>query len=115
MDGGAFFSPNGKKIVFRAWHPKNDTEIANYKNLLKYNLVASSQMELFTIDLNGANLKQITKLGRSNWAPYYLSNNQDIIFSSNFNSSMIGAFDLYLIKDDGTNLRRVYFYFCNLF
>ena len=25
-DGGAFYSPNGKNIVWRAWYPKNEEE-----------------------------------------------------------------------------------------
>lgn len=111
LDGGAFFSPNGKKIVFRARHPTDPAEIRHYQQLLKYNLVAPTRMEIFTIDLNGKNLKQITNLGGSNWSPSYLTNNQHIIFSTNFNNiGNLGAFDLYLIRDDGTDLKRVFIF-----
>jgi Tol biopolymer transport system component len=30
-DGGAFFSPDGKQIVYRAFHPKTEAEIARYR------------------------------------------------------------------------------------
>lgn len=70
-------------------------------------------MEIFTINLDGTNQKQITNLGRCNWTPYYLTDNQHIIFSSNFNSTADGkywgVFNLYLIRDDGSGLKRVIF------
>jgi hypothetical protein len=34
-DGGAFFSPDGKKIVFRASRPKTQAELDKYKQLLR--------------------------------------------------------------------------------
>ena len=33
-DGGAFFSPDGSKIVFRASRPSSSEEIKKYKDLL---------------------------------------------------------------------------------
>jgi len=38
-DGGPFFSKDRKWIVYRAYHPKTDQEIAEYKELLKQNLI----------------------------------------------------------------------------
>ena len=38
-DGGAFFSPDSKRIVYRAQHPSNQEELAQYKSLLAQNLV----------------------------------------------------------------------------
>ena len=35
-DGGAFFSPDGTKIIFRSSRPKTEQEIKEYKELLKY-------------------------------------------------------------------------------
>uniref|UniRef100_A0A914RF61 Uncharacterized protein n=1 Tax=Parascaris equorum TaxID=6256 RepID=A0A914RF61_PAREQ len=74
----------------------------------KYNLVSPLAMELYSMNIDGTNLRKITSLGGSNWAPFYLPDNRRIIFSSNFNSTAsFGSFDLYLIDDDGDNLERV--------
>uniref|UniRef100_A0A1I7Y074 Biopolymer transporter Tol n=1 Tax=Steinernema glaseri TaxID=37863 RepID=A0A1I7Y074_9BILA len=106
-DGGPFFSPDGTKIGFRASRPKTKEEVEKYKLLLEYNLVEPLAMELFTINVDGSGMRQITKLGGSNWAPFYLKDNKRIIFSTNFNASFFGAFDLYVINEDGTGLERV--------
>jgi TolB protein len=65
-------------------------------------------MELYTINVDGTGMRKITNLGGSNWAPFYLDNNQQIVFSTNFNATgHFGAFDLYLIGEDGQGLERV--------
>ena len=66
-------------------------------------------MELFTINVDGTGLRQITHLGNSSWAPFYLNDNQRIVFSSNYGAKMFGTFDLYVINDDGSNLEQVTF------
>ncbi|EPB79528.1 WD40-like protein [Ancylostoma ceylanicum] len=108
-DGGAFFSPDGKRLVFRASRPKTHEDIAKYKKLLEYDLVEPVAMELFVVDVDGANLRQITHLGGASWAPYYLNDNKRIVFSSNYDDSNngFGAFALYVINDDGTGLERI--------
>ncbi|KHJ81419.1 WD40-like protein [Oesophagostomum dentatum] len=65
-------------------------------------------MELFVVNVDGSNLTQITNLGGASWAPYYLTDNRRIVFSSNYDDSDngFGAFALYVINDDGTGLER---------
>src|SRR6187402_3425156 len=46
-DGGAWFSPDGTKIIWRASRPKNAEEEKEYRALLKENLVAPTNMEVF--------------------------------------------------------------------
>lgn len=43
-DGGSFFSPDGKKLIFRASRPKTDAEIQKYLVIssMKYRTVRSS-------------------------------------------------------------------------
>uniref|UniRef100_A0A0K0FLM1 EGF-like domain-containing protein n=1 Tax=Strongyloides venezuelensis TaxID=75913 RepID=A0A0K0FLM1_STRVS len=107
-DGGSFFSPDGTKLVFRASRPKTTEEVKLYKTLLRYNMVEPVAMELFVVNVDGTNLRQITHLGGSNWAPYYLNDNKRIIFSSDFNATEgFSSFDLYVINDDGTGLEHV--------
>jgi Tol biopolymer transport system component len=106
-DGGAFFSPDGKKIVFRASRPTSETDVMEYKELLSQGLVAPTNMEIYTCNLDGSDLKQITHLGKANWAPFFTPKGDKIIFSSNHHSQRGYDFQLYLINLDGTGLERV--------
>lgn len=107
-DGGAFFSPDGTKLVFRSSRPQTDEEKADYKNLLKQGLVAPTNMEIYTCNVDGSDLKQITQLGKANWAPFYHPGGKKIIFSSNHQSDARGYnFQLYMINTDGTGLEQV--------
>jgi Tol biopolymer transport system component len=65
-------------------------------------------MELYSINVDGSEMAQITHLGGSNWAPFFLNDNKRIVFSTNFNSTEhFGAFDLYLINQNGSGIERV--------
>lgn len=108
-DGGAFFSPDGKKIVFRASRPKTETEIQEYKELLSKGLVAPTNMELYTCNIDGSDLKQITNLGKANWAPFFHPNGNKIIFSSNHHSAKGYDFQLFMINTDGSGLEQITF------
>lgn len=106
-DGGAFFSPDSKKLVFRASRPKTKEEVDHYKNLLSRGFVEPLNMEIFTVNVDGTDLKQITSLGKANWAPFYHPSGKKIIFSSNHTSKKGYDFQLYLINEDGTGLEKV--------
>lgn len=106
-DGGAFFSSDGSKIVFRASRPKTPEEQAEYKTLLKQGLVQPTTMEIFVCDVDGKNQKQITNLGKANWAPFFHPSGKKIIFSSNHQSQRGFQFNLYMINLDGTGLERI--------
>jgi Tol biopolymer transport system component len=106
-DGGAFFSPDGKRLVFRASRPKTEEEIKEYKDLLSQNLVAPTNMELYTCNIDGSDLKQVTILGKANWAPYFLPGGKKIIFSSNHHSTKGYDFQLFTINIDGTGLEQI--------
>jgi dipeptidyl aminopeptidase/acylaminoacyl peptidase len=106
-DGGAFFSPDGKKLVFRASRPQTEEEVKEYKDFLKEHLVAPLNMEIYTCNIDGTDLKQITHLGKANWAPYFLPSGDKIIFSSNHHSDKGYDFQLYMINTDGSNLTRI--------
>lgn len=106
-DGGAFFSPDGSKIVFRASRPKTEEEIKEYKELLAQNLVAPTNLEIFVCDSDGKNLKQVTHLGKANWAPFFHPSGNKIIFSSNHHSTRGYDFQLYMINIDGTGLEQI--------
>ena len=106
-DGGAFFSPDGKKLVFRASRPQTPEDIKVYKDLLAQGLVMPTAMEIFTCNVDGSDMKQITHLGKANWAPYFLPSGMKIIFSSNHQSTKGYDFQLFMINIDGTGLEQV--------
>lgn len=106
-DGGAFFSLDGKKIVYRAYHPKTEEEIKEYEALLKKNLVKPSRMEIFIMDADGSNKRQITNNGAANFAPYFHPDGKRIIFSSNMHDPDRRNFELYMINIDGSGLERI--------
>jgi Tol biopolymer transport system component len=108
-DGGAFFSPDGTKLVFRASRPKTEEEKKIYKDLLKKGLVAPSDMEIFVCNVDGSDLRQVTTLGKANWAPFFLPSGDKIIFSSNHKAEKDFQFNLYMINLDGTGLEQVSF------
>jgi TolB protein len=106
-DGGAFFSPDSKKLVFRASRPTGEEEIKDYKDLLSKGLVAPTNMEIYTCNIDGSNLKQVTHLGKANWAPFYHPDGKKIIFSSNHHGERGYDFQLFMINEDGTGLERI--------
>lgn len=106
-DGGAFFSPDGNKLVFRSSRPKTESEVKEYKNLLSQGLVAPTNMEIYTCNVDGSELKQITNLGKANWAPFFVPNGEKIIFSSNHHSEKGYDFQLFTIDTNGSNLEKI--------
>lgn len=106
-DGGAFFSPDGTKLVFRASRPKTDSAIAEYKELLSQGLVAPTNMEIYVCNVDGSDLRQITNLGKANWAPFFHPSGKKILFSSNHHSQRGYDFQIYSIDLDGSNLKRI--------
>ncbi|HRH03375.1 MAG TPA: hypothetical protein PLN13_13975 [Bacteroidia bacterium] len=106
-DGGAFFSPDGKKLVFRASRPKSEAEKAEYRDLLAQGLVMPTNMEIFTCNIDGSEMKQVTQLGKANWAPYFLPDGDKIIFSSNHDSERGYNFNLFTINLDGSGLEKI--------
>lgn len=63
-NGGPFFSPDGGKIVFRA-----DRDKPHY-------------LQIYTIDVRGENLLQITNNQAVNWAPFWHPTQKSILYTS---------------------------------
>ena len=110
-DGGAFFSPDGKQIVYRSYHPKTEAEIARYKQRLAENLIEPNNFEIWVMNADGTNKRQITKLGSASFAPFFTPDGKRIIFCTNYfaTDQRKRNFDLALINVDGTGLERVTF------
>ena len=105
-DGGAFFSPDGRMIVYRANHPTG-TDLVSDLDLLGQRLVRPNRMELFVMNADGSNQRQITNLGGANFAPIFTPDSRRIIFSSNHKNPRSRNFDLYLVDLDGSGLEQV--------
>lgn len=97
-DGGAFFSHDSKRLVWRASRPENEELIA-YKDLLSKGLVEPKAMQIYTADIDGNNVEQITNLLGANWAPYFHPDDKRILFSSNHHTMDKGGriFDIFMI------------------
>lgn len=108
-DGGPFWSYDGKLIVYRANHPQTDKDKADYSELLKNNLIRPTTLEIWVMNADGSNKRQITKNGKANFAPYFFPDGKRVIFASNMNDPRGRNFDLYTINVDGSGLERITF------
>lgn len=108
-DGGPFWSYDGKQIVYRAHHPKTDEAKADYTSLLKQNLIRPTVLEIWVMNADGSNKRQVTNNGKANFGPYFFPDDKRIIFASNIDDPRGRNFDLYKINVDGTGLERITF------
>jgi Tol biopolymer transport system component len=106
-DGGAFFSHDGRRIVWRRSVLAAARDSSDYRALLAQNLVRPSRMEVWVMDADGSNQRQVTDLGGANFAPYFTPDDRRIIFASNHTNPRGRNFDLYLVNVDGTGLEQV--------
>jgi Tol biopolymer transport system component len=80
-DGGPFFSPDGRQIVWRHFAPDGATA------------------EIWTMHLDGSQQRQLTHLGVMSWAPYFHPSGAYIIFTNN--AQGMGNFELYMVDSAG--------------
>lgn len=114
-DGGAFFSPDSKMIVYRRSSPKTEAEIKRYKDLLAQKLIVPTVFEIWVMNADGTNKRQVTNLASASFAPFFTPDGKKIIFCTNFfdenkaDRRRQPNFDLALINLDGTGIERVTF------
>jgi Tol biopolymer transport system component len=80
-DGGPFFSPDGQRIIWRRFDEAG--------------LIA----DIFTMNLDGTDVRQLTDFGAMSWAPYIHSSNEYVIFASN--KLGFENFELFMVDIDG--------------
>jgi Tol biopolymer transport system component len=80
-DGGPFFSPDGKRIVWRRFDESG--------------VIA----DVWTMNLDGTDQRQVTDFGAMSWAPYIHPSGRYAIFSSN--KLGFENFELFLVDIDG--------------
>ncbi len=81
-DGGPFFSPDGKRIIWRHFTPEG--------------VVA----DVFTMNTDGSERVRVTDFGAMSWAPYFHPSGDYIIYTSN--KLGFTNFELYIVDRDGT-------------
>jgi len=109
-DGGPWWSPDGKKICFRAYHPQTPEEIADYKALLAQHLIRPTTLDLYVMDPDGSHVRQITddrKANIASFAPSWTPDGKALVFASNRDDPMRRKFEVYRINLDGAGLERI--------
>ena len=81
-DGGPFFSPDGKRIIWRHFTEKGDTA------------------DIFTMKTDGTDIKRLTEFGAMSWAPYFHPSGEYVVFASN--KLGFSNFELYIVDAEGT-------------
>ena len=81
-DGGPFFSPDGKRIIWRRFDERG--------------VIA----DVWTMNLDGTDQRQITDFGAMSWAPYIHPSGRYILFASN--KLGFENFEVFLVDIDGT-------------
>ena len=114
-DGGAFFSPDGEQIVWRAWYPKNDEERIKWKNNLTNNYIEAVPLDIYIANRDGSKKIRLTDNGATNWAPSWHPSGRYIVFSSNMDdwlnehNSYGPNFELYIIEIENGKIQRLTF------
>jgi hypothetical protein len=81
-DGGPFFSPDDRWVLFRASRGREDL------------------MQVYLASVDGKETRQLTDQPRMNWAPYFHPDGQVVVYAANVGGQ--GNFDLFLVKADGS-------------
>ena len=110
-DGGPFFSADGSKIVWRGRPLQPGQELDDYFSLLKQGIWRPTSLELFVMDRDGRNVRQVTNTGvGANWAPFFTPDGTQIIYGSNAKNPRGNNFDIFLVNVDGTGLEQITFF-----
>lgn len=87
-DGGPFFSPDGQRLVYRS------------------DRIGEGNMQVFVNNVAGTAEKALTPADTFHWCPFWHPSGKWIIFThANFRQD--ANFDLYLLRDDGSEMHRV--------
>src|SRR5207248_6265667 len=80
-DGGPFFTPDGKRIVWRRF----DTNGIN--------------ADIYTMKLDGSDVRRLTDFGCMSWAPFYHPSGQYLVFTAN--KLGFANFELFIVDAAG--------------
>lgn len=106
-DGGAFYSPDSKQICYRAHHPTDVKELADYQGLLKEHLVRPSKLSIMVADADGSNPRAVVTNGAANFAPFFHPSGRKIVFATNMGDPRGRNFDIFMVNTDGTGIEQI--------
>lgn len=104
-DGGAFFTQDCARIVWRASRPTGEA-LADYTRLLGQQLVRPSALDLFVMDVDGGNVRQLTFDGKGSFAPYPTADGKGVLYSSNRGADA-REFDIWYLPWEGGAPARI--------
>ncbi len=93
-DGGPFFSPDCKKVIYRSFRDPKRPRVA----------------EVFIYDLERKEERQMTHLNALSWAPYFHPSGKYFVFSSNYDpktGKMGRRFHLFVMDTAGKHLIQI--------
>jgi Tol biopolymer transport system component len=108
-DGGPFISYDGKTVVFRRQVFESEAEKQDFSELLAQKLVRPNKMELWAMNADGSNQRQLTNAGGANFAPFLHPDNHTVIFCSNMADPKGRTFELYTVLLSGGDIEQVTF------
>ena len=111
-DGGPWWSPDGKQICYRAYHPETPEEIADYKALLAQHLIRPTTLDLYVMNADGSKQRQVTNEKKQNiasFAPSWTPDGKGLVFGTNREDPKRRKFEVYKINLDGSGLERITF------
>ena len=108
-DGGAFYSPDGTQIIWRAHYPEEGEAKDDYLRLLAQGLIRPGELEIWVMDADGSNARQVTEIGGANFGPYWHPSGDKVIFSTNHQDPSGREFELFMVNLDGTGLEQITF------
>jgi Tol biopolymer transport system component len=108
-DGGPFFSWDGRRIAYRGRPLSPGPEYNDYLSLLKEHLWRPTKLEIYVMDRDGKNDRQLTRLGAASFAPSWHPDGRRLVFASNVHDPQQRNFDVYLMNVDGSGLEQVTF------
>ena len=108
-DGGPFFSERREedRLSRRPPEDRRRTSRATARTS-RATPMPRAALEIRVMNADGSDDHAVTSNGAANFAPYFLpGGSREIIFSSNLGDPKGREFELYSIREDGTNLTRV--------
>ena len=107
--GGAFFSPDGTKLVYRAFYPSTPPQEKALDQLLRDRMLEPRQcvFEIYVSDVDGSNERALTSDGKASWAPSWHPDGKSIVYASDKDATRPGQFSLFVMKADGSGVRRL--------